>query len=249
MWMKPISKTKKELAISIIIPAFNEEQRIGKTLDQFLKKYGGTGEIIVVLNGCRDHTLEVVKEIEHDHQGCLKWIDIPKPVGKGGAIIEGFKIARGKLIGFVDGDGTTSPEEFDRLIRQIDGFEGVIASRYIEGAIIERSLKRAIIGRGFSFITGLLFWFPFKDTQCGAKVFREEVIKSVLPQLTFCDMVFDVDLLYHVLRKGFAVKEIPTVWVEEKGSSLFSSNLRLLRTSLRMLISLVRLRTRTLFPK
>ena len=244
-----MSETEEGLAISIIIPAFNEEQRIGKTLDQYLKKYEGMGEIIVVLNGCRDHTLDVVKEIEQDHQESLKWIDIPEAVGKGGAIIEGFKIACGKLIGFVDADGATSPEEFDRLIQQIDGFEGAIASRYTKGALVERSLKRSVIGRGFSFITRLLFWFPFKDTQCGAKIFREEVIKSVLPQLTFHDMVFDVDLLYHVLSKGFAVKEIPTVWIEEKGSSLFSSNLRFLKTSLRMLFSLVRLRIETLFPK
>jgi len=230
-----------------VIPAYNEETRIRETLKQYLQRFHENTEFIVVVNGCRDNTLAVVREIQNRHSECLKWINIPEAVGKGGAIIEGFKMASGKLIGFIDADGATSPEEFDRLIQQIDGFGGAIASRYIKGALIERSFNRLLIGKGFHLITRLLFWLPFRDTQCGAKVFRHDVIQTVLREIKSRDMVFDVDLLYHVLRKGFLVKEIPTVWVERRGSAVFSSNVKLVQTSLRMLHSLARLRLRTFF--
>ena len=231
--------------ISIIIPAFNEEHRIGKTLEGYLKRFGGDSEVIVVLNGCQDNTLKVVEGFQDIYPKNLKWLNIPERIGKGWAIIEGLKIARGKLVGYVDADGSTSPEDFQMLIDQIQNHDGVIASRFIPGAEAERSFIRIFFGKCFFFITKLLFWLPFRDTQCGAKIFRSQVILHVLPHLTSKDMVFDVDLLYHVVKKGFKIIEVPTIWVEQRHSAVFSSHFKLLRMSLIMLFSLIKLRIRT----
>ena len=245
--MSPKIEPHPNVFISIIIPAFNEEQRIGKTLDRYLKRYNENSEVIVVLNGCQDNTLEVVKEFQQIYPERLRWINIPERIGKGGAIIEGYKIARGKLVGYVDADGSTGPEEFQSLIDQIQNHDGVLASRFLPGAKTERSWIRTIFGKGFLFISKLLFWLPFQDTQCGAKVFRYQVILSVLPHLTSKDMVFDVDLLYHVVKEGFKIIEVPTIWVEQKNSAVFNSHFKLFHTSLKMFFSLIKLRIRTLF--
>ena len=91
------------MLLSIIIPAYNEAQRIGKTLklyeEYFSQNYPNNYEILVVLNGCKDNTLEVVQSFQAKFPSSLKYLDIKEPIGKGGAIAEGFKIAKGDLVG------------------------------------------------------------------------------------------------------------------------------------------------------
>jgi len=125
--------------LSIIIPAYNEEKRIGRTLENyanfFNSAYKEDYEILVVLNGCEDGTLDVVRMYcKKYHQ--IKFIEYKERIGKGGAIIEGFKHAKGKLIGFVDADMATKPHSFNNLILEMEDNDGVIASRYLPGSVI-----------------------------------------------------------------------------------------------------------------
>src|ERR1700749_1712093 len=107
-------------SLLILIPAYNEEARIEPMLrgyaDFFGRNYSGKFQLVVVLNGCRDNTLGVVQRVAKDYAS-IGWLDFPAPIGKGGALIEGLKLAdKADLIGYVDADGATGPAAFFKLI-------------------------------------------------------------------------------------------------------------------------------------
>lgn len=233
----------------LIIPAYNEEQRIKRTLRDYLKYFKNNFKILVVLNGCTDNTLAVVKDVQNHYPQNLDSLDIKEMIGKGGAIRKGFKRAQGDIVGFIDADGSTSPLEFEKLIKAIDHFSGAIASRWIAGAkVLKReSFLRKIASRIFLILVRLLFRMPYQDTQCGAKVFRKEVIDSILPELRINNMAFDVELLYLIKRRGYQLKEVPTVWVDKSTSAMLGSPLRFLKTSWEMFWGLIFLRLRYIF--
>jgi len=229
------------MELSIVIPAHNEEKRIAPTLESYLqyfsKIFDKKFEIIVVLNGCTDNTLGVVKKFTKWKQ--LRYLDIKKAIGKGGAVIEGFKIAKGKLIGFVDADGSTDVSAFYDLVKKINGYDAIIASRWLKQSIVEpkQPLTRRIASRIFNLLVRILFGLNLHDTQCGAKLFKKQAIKDVLPLLGLTRWAFDVDLLYQLKRKGYKILEIPTVWRDKAGSKL---NLK--KTSLQMFLAILQLR-------
>ena len=232
---------------SIIIPAYNEEKRIKKTLkaygdyfEQKKKEKILEYEILVVINNTKDKTEEVIKKIQIKNKR-IKYLNFKKG-GKGFAITEGFKDALKKnfdIIGFVDADFATEPEDFYELVKGIKIFDGTIASRWIKGSIVKtkQTILRRILSRGFNLIVRGLFLFPYGDTQCGAKVFRKEAIKSIIHDLRLTEWAFDINLLYLLRKKGFRVKEIPTIW-EDK----LNSNIDLAKTPIQMFLSVFRLR-------
>ena len=110
------------MKLSIVVPAYNEEARIGRMLDAYLpfftRRYPGDIEFIVSINGSNDSTEAIVRSYQPRHPELRVTVD-PNPIGKGGAIIAGGKLATGQWIGFVDADGATPPEAFDDLLQQI----------------------------------------------------------------------------------------------------------------------------------
>lgn len=160
------------MLLSIIIPAHNEEKRIGETLAAYARFYGRGTEIIVVLNACKDNTLAVVKKGQVAFP-FIKYVDIAEAIGKGGAVREGFKRAKGDLIGFVDADMATSPQEFEKIIKEAEEADGAIASRYAPGASVKRTGLRKVVSVGLRLSQKLLFNLPYYDTQCGAKIRKE----------------------------------------------------------------------------
>src|SRR3989338_8022676 len=202
---------------SIIIPAYNEERRIGLTLDDYITFFSRfpqkNVEIIIVLNGCTDNTLNIVQSFAK-RSPIIRYLNIPQAIGKGGAIIEGFKTSKGDLVGFADADGATRAEHFARLITSLGKADGIIASRWIPCAVMKppQPLSRRIASRCFNVLVRILFGLPFHDTQCGCKLFKRTAILQILPSLQTTRWAFDVDLLYHLKRRGFHVKEVPTVW-------------------------------------
>jgi glycosyltransferase involved in cell wall biosynthesis len=167
--------------LSIIIPAYNEGERIAKTLGDYIRffedKYQKDFEILVILNGCKDNTLKVVQRYSKKYPQ-IKYKDIKEAIGKGGAIIEGFKIAEGDLIGFVDADNATKPAEFYELIKNKDErYDAIIASRWLKESKIpvKQPRLRIFLGRCYNFLIRLLFRLRLKDTQCGAKYFQKNL--------------------------------------------------------------------------
>jgi len=232
--------------LSIVIPAYNEETRIGATLEEFgkffeekkRKKELKDFEILVVLNACKDNTLEIVKKYKKKFAE-IRYLDLEKG-GKGFAITEGFKDAlsrKNDLIGFVDADMATSPTEFYSLIKNIGDYEGIITSRAIRGAKANFTLIRKITHRGFNFLVRSILLLPYQDTQCGAKLFKREVIKNIVNEVRITEWAFDINLLYLCKKKRFKIKEIPTVWEDKRGSKL-----RVIKTTIQMFLAVVRLR-------
>lgn len=230
------------MKLSIIIPAYNEEKRIRPTLNEyasfFYNLYKKDFEILVILNACTDKTLDVVKEVSKKYKE-IRCIDISKKIGKGGAIIRGFKLTKGELVGFVDADNATKVKVFNDLIEKLNGFDGVVASRWIKGARINKKqpFLRRIASRAFNLIVRMLFGINISDTQCGAKLFRKKAVDAVADKLGITKWAFDIDLLYQLDKKGFKIGEIPTEWHDRE-----ESKLKIGKASLEMLLAVIRLR-------
>lgn len=252
--------------VAIIMPAYNEEKRIGSTLDSYsgyfedLRKKGKLDySLIVVINNTKDRTLDVVKKKAKENKR-INYMNLIKG-GKGYAVIEGFKealkadvsnvpfvstkktgihgLSGYDLIGFVDADGATPAEAFNDLIINIAGYDGAIASRYLQGAKLypPMNFRRSVVGKTFHAIVRSLFFMPFEDTQCGAKLFSRRATEIAVKNVGMTQWAFDIEMLYEIHRRGLKINEIPTIWREVEGSKL-----DILKTSLQMLLAIVQLR-------
>ncbi len=213
------------MKLSLVIPAYNEEERISSVVKSYSAFLNGRDyEMIVVCDGT-DRTAEIIKSLMKTNNR-LRLLEFKKKLGKGGALIQGFEAARGSLIGFVDSDESVEPEEFQKLLDTLEFEDCAIASRYVEGAEISvpQPLARRIASRVFNLLVNLLFNLGLKDTHCGAKVFRQRVIKEVLPSMRSKGFEFDVELLWRIKRRGFSIKEVPIAWKHESGSSFGFKN-------------------------
>ena len=232
-----------EPSLLLLIPAYNEERRIEPVLREygqyFQKHYTGKFQLVVVLNGCRDNTLAVVQRVARDFPA-LGHREYPAPIGKGGALIEGLKLAPlCEVIGYVDADGATPPHALHDLVKRIGEADCVIGSRWLPGAILkqEQSSKRQFASRVFHLIVEALFGMGIKDTQCGAKVIKRAAVEKIHSHLLTADMAFDINLLYSLKHAGYRILEVPTEWTDQIGSKV-----TLFRTSLTMFLSAVRIR-------
>jgi glycosyltransferase involved in cell wall biosynthesis len=232
--------------LSIVIPAYNEEKRISETLDNYVDfftgKIGENFEIFVVLNGCKDNTIGIVKKHQKKYPEIINYTDIPAAIGKGGALTEGFKKVQGKIIGFTDADGSTSPEMFFKLykiILNLPNIDCIIGSRNLpESKVKGRTSERKLMTKGFNFGVNFLFKLGINDTQCGAKLIRRNVLKKIIPNLSIANMAFDVNLLVEVKRLGGKTHEVPIEWVDSDESTISKP----VKTSIAMALSVIRLR-------
>jgi glycosyltransferase involved in cell wall biosynthesis len=219
------------MKLALVIPAYNEEKRIGATLTAYHDFFADPTRVrelavtfIVVLNGCRDGTRRVVKEAQ-THIPELIVVETVE-AGKGLAIKLGFEQALQQsydFIGFVDADMATRPEYFYALVHQLNGYDGVIASRYLkESTVVPPRPPIKEWGRRLVYqpLVRLLFGLRFADYQCGAKLFTRRVIAAVTPHLSVRQWAFDVELLYLCKKYGFTIIEVPTVWYDQADSKL-----------------------------
>ncbi len=234
-----------EPSLLLLIPAYNEEQRIAPVLRDYAQYFGlhyqGKFQLVVVLNGCKDNTLGIVQGVATEFPA-ISALDFPEPIGKGGALIEGLKLAPlADLIGYVDADGATSPRAFHELVRKLDGVDCAIGSRWLPGTILHQSQTwlRRFTSRVFHAIVQIFFRMNIQDTQCPAKVMRRAAVEKIHSSLRIADLAFDVNLLYCLKRERFTVLEVPTEWTDKIGSKVTQ---RLLRSSLVMFLSVLRLR-------
>ncbi len=211
--------------LSIIIPAYNEEKRIENTLNEYVNffsaRYGDNYELLVMTDGCTDNTVPIVKAYCASHPHVFNYHYNGRR-GKGGAIIEGYRHAHGDLITYADADGSVSAEWLYRLITNLNGDDGVIASRYIKGADIKinQSMSRRIASRTFNLLVRSLIGLSYKDTQCGGKVLKKYVVNSIVNNIQSTNWGFDVDLLYNANKKGYSIKEVPIQWSDKKDSKV-----------------------------
>jgi glycosyltransferase involved in cell wall biosynthesis len=213
------------LDASLIIPAHNEQQRLPATLSVYRKamhcRFGRNFEIIVMANGCTDDTVRVARK------AAISWpqirvIDIAERVGKGGAVLEGFRQADGQGVAFADADAATAPYSLLELYDELDRHDIVIGSRRLKGSIIERPqpFARRACGLAFAEVTHLVFGMPFKDTQCGAKALRSAAARRLSRLISETRWTFDLELLLLARRLGLDIYEYPVAWADQDGSQL-----------------------------
>jgi len=222
---------------TIVIPAYNEEDRIGALLADL---DGFEGPVIVVADGT-DRTATMVEAHAARHPGLrLTCLSFSRRLGKGGGILAGFRAAGTPYVGFMDADGSTSPAEMLRLFSCLSDADGAIASRWCAGAVVpvRQGVFRRLQSRAFNLLIRLLFGLPYADTQCGAKAFRMEALRPVLDEMRLSGFEFDVELLWRLRRHGRRVVEVPSCWSDRGGSKVGGGD------SMRMLKNLVALRFR-----
>lgn len=207
--------------LDIVIPAHNEEGRIGRTLETYRSMCSHPKtRFLVALDGSTDATADIVR-MQAALDDRVRLFDYPK-LGKGGVIMEAFRECDAPLIAFVDADCATPPSELLRLTSIAESADGAIASRRHPASVLpaRRQLARRVTSAGFAFGIRRIFRLPYADTQCGAKVLRKEVVARVLPFLSSRDFLFDVDLLIVARRLGYSLIEVPAIWIDQDGSTV-----------------------------
>ncbi len=204
-------------SFSIVIPAYNEEERLGPTLDRvlgFARDNGWNAEIIVVNDGSRDRTPEIVRTYERN-TGIVRLLDNPANRGKGYSVRHGVLNATGEFILFTDADMSSPIEEAPKLLRALaEGADIAIGSRWARSELQTRrqSLARQFLGRVFNLLLRLLLRLNFKDTQCGFKAFRRDAARAVFPLQRVEGWGFDPEILFLANQFGFRMVEVPVRW-------------------------------------
>lgn len=227
--------------VSVVIPAYNEEKRIGKTLENHLEFFHDT-EIFIAMDGCKDRTLYIVEEFAkkgNKNNNSVSYIHFDKRLGKGLGLLRAIEHTKGDILVITDADESTSPSEIFKLVNSLNGCDCVIGSRWLPGSkvLVKQPIQRRIASRGFNFLVRTMFGIPFKDTQCGAKVVRKDAIKSVMGGMSTFNFAFDIDLLWQLHKSGFKIKEVPIVWSDKNGSSI-----KLFHVIITMFLAIARLR-------
>ena len=213
---------KDNVFLSIVIPAYNEERRIVSTIESVAAhcaRLGRPWELIVVNDGSRDKTAMLVRQLARKTP--IVFVDNRENRGKGAAVNQGMRIARGEIALFMDADGATKIQEADKMLPLFEqGMDVVIGSRRMPGARIVKKQPwvREIGGMVFGLTVYALFGLPFTDTQAGFKAFSKEARELIFnAQQTFA-WAFDVELLVLARRFGLRMTEVPIVWEDQRES-------------------------------
>ena len=213
------------IALSIIVPAYNEADRLPSTLHSiraFLDETGRSAEVIVVDDGSTDATSAVVREIASADDR-LTLIRLPQNRGKGYAVRTGVVNAAGERVLFADADGATPIEELRRLEAHLDaGAQVAIGSRGIkdDSVTVRAKINRRLAGRIFHQLVRRLTVAGFVDTQCGFKLFTAPVAQELFSRMRMDGFSFDVEVLLMAVRRGYRVDEVPVNWTHIPGSKI-----------------------------
>ena len=210
--------------LSIVIPAYKEEARIHKSLDAILEYEKSASfpiEVVVVLDGTPDNTLDAVKKYENKLSN-LKIIDRKENKGKGYTVKEGMLAAKGKFLLFTDADNATPIDQVDKLLKYSEGFDVIIGSRYTKGSklAVPQGIVRKIGGRVLNFVIQTLAVPGIIDTQCGFKLFTNEAGKKIFEKMTFDRFSFDIEILAIGKKLGYKIKEVGITWFNDPHSTV-----------------------------
>ncbi|HWG51115.1 MAG TPA: dolichyl-phosphate beta-glucosyltransferase [Candidatus Acidoferrales bacterium] len=210
---------------SIIVPAYNERSRIGKTLEQILahlRQESWSAEVVVVDDGSRDDTFQIVSGFASGNPQ-LRVIQNPGNQGKGYSVRNGMLNARGDVLLFTDADLSSPIAEATKLFAALDrGADVAIGSRWIDPSLQfqRQSLKRRIMSRTFNLYLRALLGFSYRDTQCGFKAFTRRAAHMIFPLQQITRWGFDAEILYLAHRFHLKVAEVPVAWGHDERSTI-----------------------------
>lgn len=238
---RPGSETEPAPDLSIVIPAYNEEERIVPTLQsiaRFLKTSPLTVEVLVVDDGSTDTMNQKVEELSGS-LGTVRLIHNPGNRGKGYSIRHGFGESRARRVLLTDADLSTPIEEIDKLLPLLEkGFGGAIGSRAVDPSTVEvpQGWLRRTMGKTFNLLVRLLTGLRFRDTQCGFKLLDRAAFAPVFRVARVDRFSYDVEILMLAQRRGIRVAEIPVIWRNSPQSKVgfLGDSLQMLGDVLRM---------------
>jgi dolichyl-phosphate beta-glucosyltransferase len=244
------------IALSVVIPAYNEAARLERTLEataNFLDDRGDRYEIIVVDDGSRDSTADVAGAWwaqRAPRAGTFCVLDYEGNRGKGYAVRYGVLRARGEHVLFMDADLATPIEEITKLEASLgqtqDGaaVQFAIGSRDVRSSklLVRQPLYREAAGRLFNKIVQMLATPGIHDTQCGFKLLTRAAAQEIFKRCTLDGFSFDVEAIYIARRLGYSIAEVPVCWAHQEGAAAFATKGAYLRHGLRMIRDLIRIR-------
>jgi glycosyltransferase involved in cell wall biosynthesis len=206
-------------ALSIVIPAYNEERRLPPTLEKiaaWLAAKGIAAEVLVVDDGSTDGTARVAA-LAAARLPCLRVLSNGRNFGKGYSVRHGMLEASGRVGLFTDADLSAPIEEADKLLAALESADVAFGSRALDRSLISvhQSRWRELAGIVFNKIVQVVLWIPFVDTQCGFKAFRMERARILFEQQRIERFGFDPELLYLARHHGLRAVEIPVRWAHD----------------------------------
>ncbi|HEX3131292.1 MAG TPA: dolichyl-phosphate beta-glucosyltransferase [Thermoanaerobaculia bacterium] len=228
-------------AVSLVIPAYNEAERLGSTLERavgYLSRRGAPYEVLVVDDGSRDRTVEVAEGFSD--RG-VRVIRHERNRGKGAAVRTGVLASQGDEVLLSDADASTPIEELEKLERSLSEAPVVFGSRAVDGADVRQHqpFYRELMGKTFNRIIRLLGVRGVSDTQCGFKLMAGDVARELGAKLTIDGFAYDVELVWLARRRGYPIAEVGVIWVNSPDSRVDP-----VRSSLSMLRDVIRMRVR-----
>ena len=226
--------------LSIVVPCYNEEQRLPRTIEQIQRYLDGNGtnyELILVDDGSSDGTRSVMDAAAKRH-GAVRIEGRPHR-GKGRALAVGVEVSKGDQILLTDADLSTPIEELDKLQAALgDGAGVAIGSRALRKSRVEVSqpFYRVVMGKTFNLIVQAVLLPGIWDTQCGFKLFRADVAHRAFEHLSTDGFGYDPEVLYYARKQGVKIAEVPVVWRNSAPTkvSAISSSLDMLKHVLRV---------------
>ncbi|MGK2849988.1 MAG: dolichyl-phosphate beta-glucosyltransferase [Candidatus Limnocylindrales bacterium] len=219
--------------LSLVLPAFNEAERIGSALDELFgyltsapARSLGSVEVLVVDDGSTDDTMALV-EARPEGSGALPGValramHVPH-AGKGAAVRAGMLAARGNLLIFADADMATPPAEIPSLVSALADHDVALGSRIQPDGSdmrVSQPIARRLLGKVFHVLAAVWVTGPVKDTQCGFKGFTRQAAQDLFARQLITSIVFDVELVYLARRRGYRVAIVPVRWLDRRGSRM-----------------------------
>lgn len=218
---------KPKVDVSVVIPAYREECRIGETLgivSSFLSALGQEYEIVVVDDGSPDGTVGIVEQFRESREPRLRLLRHAQNRGKGAAVRTGMMASAGKQVLFADADNSTPIRELQKLQNALQtGADVAIGSRYVLGSnvVLKQSVGRRAMSRAGNLLFRLVLGLPHADTRCGFKLFTREAKDKIFPLQTLERWGFDTEVLVIAQRQGLKVAEVPVEWHDRPNGTIY----------------------------
>ena len=212
-----------ELYLSIVIPAYNEEERIVPTIGaiaSYVSDLGFPWELIIADDGSKDNTVKIVQELGLAN---VRVLVAEKNGGKGSAVRRGMLAARGQYVLFDDADNSTPIEELKKVLAKLEteNYDVAVGSRAVAGSEeAKRSPLRRLMSSTLRWIVQNIFKIGVNDTQCGFKLFTREAAQKLYQSQTIAGFSFDLEILYLAHKYNFRIAEVPVAWVDAPGSKV-----------------------------
>lgn len=215
------------MELSIVIPFYNEENRVEPGLSQSLEylqqKLKSQFELIFVNDGSTDSTLAILENVKNAHPGMnIKIISYGQNMGKGHAVKMGVLSSEGRKIVVTDADFSVSLNEINRFIEKLDEFDLVVGTKkHLQTQTLRKQkVPRRILGKGFTLLTNLVMGLNFTDITCGFKSFRAEAAKKIFSKQVMDRWSYDAETLFLAKRFNYKVMELPVTWYHIEGSKV-----------------------------